>query len=332
MTAADHDEPVIAGPVAWLGDRLVPHAEACLPVWDLGVSQGIAIAEQFRTVRHKLWGLDAHLDRFEKGLCASGIVRPCEREILVDRLEQVARHNAALLAPGDDLSVYLSVSAGSSPALSPRAWTGRRTAWQPDPRESLGASPRLAIWATPVAFWRWHVALTEGLHLVTVPVPELPAAAAPRELKSRSRMHYWLAEQAAQQLAPDALPLLLGTDGFVADTSTGSIATVDLSARRVCVPLPHQALAGVTLQLMKPLFVRLGFAVEPKSLTKADLETADEILWFSTPVFGLPVSRVNQLQAGQGWHGKLWGQMVELIVDELGIDLWQQARNQSRGA
>ncbi len=326
------DATLRSGPVAWLGDRLVPQEEACLPVWDLGLTQGIAVAEQLRTVRHELWGLEGHLDRLERGLAAAGIVPPCKRKTLVERIQLVARLNAELLRTEDDLSVFVSVSSGSSLAHSPRSWDNRWVnapsldATQAGSGHAAIASPRTVIWATPIAFWRWNVALDEGLHLVTVQVPELPEAAAPRELKSRSRMHYWLAERAANEIAPDALPLLKGTDGFIADTSIGSMALVNLAPRLVLVPLKHQALLGVTLRLMVPLFERMGFAVEAHELTESDLAAADEILWLSTPVFGLPVSRFNNQPAGAGWQGAFWSRFTSLLASDLGLDPWRQAR------
>jgi branched-chain amino acid aminotransferase len=324
-------EDAIPGPVAWLGDRLVPHDQACFPVWDLGWAQGIAVAEQLRTVKHQLWGLDGHLDRLERGLAVSGIVPPGNRETIAERLRLVAESNAALLRPEDDLSVFLSVSAGSSLPLSPRAWSGRSVNAPADTSQDgsgheAGASPRFVIWATPIAVWRWRYALEHGLHLTSVSVPELPLLAAPRELKSRSRMHYWLAEQAGCRIAPDSLPLLAGTDGQVAGCSIGSVALIDRQSRAIRVPLPEQELKGVTLGLMAPLIESLGYQIVHQSLTARDVATADEIIFFSTPVFALPVGRFDGQPAGAGCQGEFWLQFVSALTEQLGMDPWQQAR------
>src|SRR6476469_3338918 len=92
-------------PLAYLNGRLLPFAEAALPLHDAGFVSGATVVDNARTFRHNLFRWPHHLRRFT-GDCAQGYF-PCEathHELTAIAYELVA-DNAKLLRAGEELQL-----------------------------------------------------------------------------------------------------------------------------------------------------------------------------------------------------------------------------------
>ena len=58
----------------WLDGRIVPEAEATIPVADRGFVYGDGLFETLRTRRGRVFRLDRHLDRLARGAAAIGFL------------------------------------------------------------------------------------------------------------------------------------------------------------------------------------------------------------------------------------------------------------------
>ncbi len=319
MTESDRLVPQnLPRPVAWMDDRMVPLEQLSVPAWDLGFAQGVSVCENLRTVGGRVWKLEQHQQRLELGLRIAGIRLPFSMEQLADCIGEVARENRRWLHPDDDLSIHVSVTGGDHRVAAPQAW-------------GLGKSgknqqPRVLIHAVPIPFARWRSAADDGLRLQPVPTMEYPDTVMPRELKSRSRMHYWLATRQAESAHAKSLPLLAGHDGAVADTATGSIAVVDAKQKTVRLVRPDQALGGTTLMALQPVIEAAGFRVLRDKIEFRELESADEVLWFSTPPILLPVTGVGEVRIGTGRPGPVFERLAQQLIRSLGMDWMAQIR------
>jgi branched-subunit amino acid aminotransferase/4-amino-4-deoxychorismate lyase len=74
----------------WLEGRVLPEADATIPVTDRGFSYGDGLFETLRTRRRRVFRLDRHLDRLAKGAGAIGLTIPAGIEAAVEALLDAA--------------------------------------------------------------------------------------------------------------------------------------------------------------------------------------------------------------------------------------------------
>jgi branched-chain amino acid aminotransferase len=231
----------------------------------------------------------------------------------------VARHNHALLAataPGEpppDLGLVIFVTAGDLAAQH-----GGRS-----------GPPRVGIHTFPLAFGLWERSYDEGVALRSVAVCQVPEACWPLAAKVRSRLHYFLADREAASTEPGSRAVLSHADGRVSETSTANVAVVH--GGRIAAPPEADALPGVSLAYARGLADRLGIPWVERSLTAADLATADEILLTSTPSCLLPATRFDGRTVGTGRPGPVFLRLLSAWSAAAGVDIAGQARHHATG-
>jgi branched-subunit amino acid aminotransferase/4-amino-4-deoxychorismate lyase len=298
---------------------IVPLSSATIPLWDLGFAQGVAVTEQLRTLGQELWLLDSHLDRLEQGLRIAWLEWPevlgaNPRQELARLLHQLVASSSTQLDPGDDLGCCVVVTGGDHGRFRPASATplsGSRL---------VGHTFRLPH----AELARRH---REGVRLITVPTREIPAASLDRRLKSRSRMHYWIAQHEAEFAAPGAQALLLDTAGCVAESPAATIVAIDGRTRRCLLPAPEAILPGTCLGWFLDLVSRYGLEVTRKPLHVTDLQSASEVLSLSTPGIVAPVCAVDGVPIGNGEvGGEIYWQTIVELGERTGVDLIHQSR------
>ena len=293
-------------PLAYLNGRWLPLSQAGVGVFDVGFVQGVTVAEQLRTFGGKLFRLEPHLQRLARSLEIVGI----ELELTLAELGQIAtelvEQNAKLLDPADDQGVTIFVTPGTTGAFA-----------------NLAAyrGPTVGIHTQPLPFGQWAEKYRTGESLVVTDVLQVPAACWPAELKCRSRMHYYLADQRARAIEPGSRALLLDQRGFVTEASTANILIYLHGAGLVSPPKEH-ILAGVTVAVVEELAGQLGIPFAQRDLTVADVARAGEVLLYSTSPCVWSVIRVNGQIIADGNPGsvaselrKAWSQMVGFDIE-----------------
>jgi branched-subunit amino acid aminotransferase/4-amino-4-deoxychorismate lyase len=86
--------------------------------------------------------------------------------------------------------------------------------------------------------------MTNGAHLVTPSTRQVPPQCYDPKIKCRSRMHYYLAEQEARLVDPEASALLLDLAGNVTETNTGNFLLVERG--RILSPTTVNTLPGIS--------------------------------------------------------------------------------------
>ena len=298
-----------AAPIAFLGGRLLPAADACLPLDDGLIAGGAAVTERLRTFGGVPFAVDRHLGRLERGAAGAYIDLPGSRGELAAALAAVVRHNFALLtetgAPGDELSVGLFVSAGSPPG-------------SPHHRGSVAG-----VTTTVLPAGRFAAEYRDGIRLVVPPTRQIPAACLDPHVKTRSRLHWRIAAKQAAAVDPGAKPLLLHLDRTVAETDTGNVLSV--RGRTIRTPPAAGVLEGITRAVTRELATDLGFAWREEPLTVDDLRDGDEALIASTTPVLWPAVRIDGRPVGAGTVGPAfhalmtaWGRRVgRNLPDEL---------------
>lgn len=298
---------------------IVPLSSAHVPIWDLGFAQGVAVTEQVRTLGRQPWLLDSHLNRLEQGLRLAWLDWPevlgaNPREALARLIRELIAISSAELDPGDDLGCCVVVTGGDHGrfrAASVKPLSGSRL---------VGHTFRLPH----AELARRH---REGVRLVTVPIREIPAASLDRRLKSRSRMHYWIAQHQAEFACPGAQALLLDTTGCVAESPAATVVAIDGRTRRCLVPPAEAVLPGTSLDWFLQLVNRAGLEIVRRPMQVADLQSASEVLSLSTPGVVAPVIEVDGQRIGNGEvGGEIYWRVVVEIGEATGVDLILQSQ------
>jgi branched-chain amino acid aminotransferase len=315
MSAAE----VTRSELAWLDGRFLPRAELALPVGDAGFVLGATVTEQLRTFDGRLFLPIDHARRLQASLDAVGIRAAISCDDLLAAAASVAAHNQKLATTtsGDrvpDVGVVIFVTPGDLASQH-----GGR-----------GGHARTAIHSFPLAFGMWADAYDTGLALRSVSVTQVPDSCWPLHAKVRSRLHYFLADREAHAAEPGARAVIAHADGRISETSTANIAIV--RDRTVLTPPPGDALGGVSLACARRLAAEAGIPWSERTLTLADLASADEILLTSTPNCILPVTRFDGRPVGTGAPGGVFRTLLDAWCRLVGLDIAGQARDWARAA
>jgi len=258
--------------IVYLNNRLVPHEEATVSVFDRGFLFGDGVYEGLRTSRGVVIGLDRHCARMRAGLDEARIRGFDTNRVgpLVDEL---------LAATGlSDAFVYIQVTRGvpADPAARARV---------PKP----GTPPTVFAYATPVT------------PVDQCRVPESRTAALRPDtrwtrghLKSISLLGGVLAAiEASEAGADDAI---MHRDGLVTEgTATNVFAAINgriVTPALACAPM----LAGVT----RALLMDADPEIEERPVSVEELKRADEIMLVGTRTMVAWVSTLDGAPVGNG--------------------------------
>jgi branched-subunit amino acid aminotransferase/4-amino-4-deoxychorismate lyase len=297
-------------PLVYLNDRQVPASAAALPIYDAGIVQGATVTEMTRTFHCQPWRLDAHLDRLFRSLRYTRIDIGLSKERLTAISHELIAHNAGLLDPGDELGLIHFVTAGAYPTYA--GMLG-----MPVP-----ATPTVCVHTYPLPYALWARKMQKGAHVVTPSIRHVPPQCYDPKMKYRSRMHFYLADQEARLVDPEAIALLLDLDGNLTETNAANFLLVQDGT--VLSPTTRNTLPGVSRAMVIELCARLGIPFVERDLQVYHALTADEAFLASTPYCLMPVTRVNGVSIGSGVPGPVYGRLLGAWSEAVGLDIQQQ--------
>ena len=223
-------------------------------------------------------------------------------------LEVVARNEEVRSSLNDDYMITQIVTGGNGP---------RRD-----------TPPNVSIWLSPLGAPGWAPAYDVGAHAV---IPKTRAYS-PQSLDPKvthySRMNFVLAELEAADVDPDALPLLLDTDGNVSEGTGANFMIVTGGTLRT--PKDTSTLQGVSRMTALEIADTLGIPAIEDDLQPYDLYTADEAFFTSTPFCILPVGRVDNRQIGDEVPVPVTNQLLAAWSERVGLDIVDQMRRLAR--
>ncbi|MBL9122746.1 MAG: aminotransferase class IV [Planctomycetaceae bacterium] len=297
---------------AYLNGTWIDAPSAALPVWDAGLVLGATISEQLRSFGGKLFELPRHLERLERSLALIDVPLPQPRGTLAEIATELLERNLAGLPAGTDLGLAILVTPGPYATMAAGA----------EPQ------PTLCMHTYPLPYRLWAGLYATGQPLVVTEVRQVPAACWPREIKCRSRMHYFLADREAARREPGARALLIETSGEVSETATANVLAWFANEGLVSPPR-DLILPGISLAVTSELAAELGIPCRERVVTVDDIVHADEVWLTSTPYSLLPVNRINGRPIGSGRPGPLFARMLAAWSRRTGIDIAAQASRES---
>ena len=278
-------DPRNADIVVWVGDRLLPRADAKVSVFDSAVQGGDAVWEGLRVYDGGVFRLSAHLDR----LFASAAALAFER--VPPRPEIVAALAATLRANGmrDGAHVRLTLTRG------PKLTSGMSPRWN-----TAGCTLIvLAEWKPPVS---GSGVTGRGLRLVTAATRRNAPQCLPSSIHHANLLNNILARIEAETSGADDA-IMLDVDGFVAETNSMNLFLVRDGT--LVTPTADHCLPGITRAAVLDLAPRLELPAQVRRTTIEELRAADEVFCTGTmgeltPVVEIDGRRIGPPTGGAG--------------------------------
>ena len=300
MNTSDH--------TAFLNGEFTPASELSIPVYDSGFVLGATVAEQLRTFGGRLFRLEHHLERFFASLELIDLVIPYSRGELESAAQSIVEVNHVRIDRERDLGLCLFATPGPYSTMAPVGVSG----------------PIVAMHTYPLPFHRFAVTYRSWQALVTTDVPQIPAASLPRDLKCRSRIHYYLADLEAARSEPGSRALMLDSDGSVLEATTANVLIYHQDEGLISPP-PERILPGITVAATLEIAAKLGIPHTHRDISVEEFASAEEALLTSTSVCVLPVTSLNRRPLGTGRPGPVFKQLLEGWRELTGIDVAAQA-------
>jgi branched-subunit amino acid aminotransferase/4-amino-4-deoxychorismate lyase len=185
--------------------------------------------------------------------------------------------------------------------------------------------PTICVHGWPLPFHEWAADYERGIAVVVSDVRQVPESCWPTELKCRSRMHYYLADQHAKAQRPGARAILLDQEGYVAESTTANVLVFS-EHEGLSTPPDENVLVGISLGMVHELAGRLGIPFMRRRITVDELRTADEVLLTSTSICLLPVAECDGQPVGAGRPGLTFAKLLAAWGEQVGVDVAAQAR------
>lgn len=258
-----------ANQAGWL-----PFEQLRLPVDDLGFRQGVTAVERMRTYSGEPFLIDRHLKRFEQTLrliSIHGIPDTTELKRLIQEL--MDRNRDTIRSCGD-----VGITMWATP--------GNRSGQESDNR------PTLALHLNPIDHEAVDNRRIRGQTVVLTDVLQPDSRCWSRQAKVRNRLHYYLADVRANEIAKGATGLLQDADGSWTESSLANIALV--SGNTLLWPPSENVLPGVSQTHVRELADAMGVDSHELPITTKWIRDADAMLcmgtdtglWFANQVFG----------------------------------------------
>jgi branched-chain amino acid aminotransferase len=308
----------VTEPLAYLNGQFIPASEARLPVFDAGVVLGAAVSEMTRTFHHRLFRLGDHLDRLLSSANSTGIDSGLSRDKLMALSRQLVEQNAQGLEANDDLGLVHFFTAGE-------VRTYARMTSRP-----LKATPTVCLHTFPLPFDLYAKKIQTGIHLITTSVRQVPAECIDPGIKCRSRMHYYLAENEARTVDPEASALLLDPEGSITETNTANFFIVANGS--LLTPPDYNVLPGISRRMVLELASKIGIPFKERSISVDTAMNAEEAFITSTPFCLMAVTKINMKSLGNGEPGPIFRRIIQAWSQEVDLDIENQILERGSGA
>lgn len=290
---------------AYLNGQWIDDRELAIPIGDAGFTLGVTATERLRTFAGVPFRQAEHLKRMQRSLEILGLDATALTAELDQAINEFIDRNGSQIATGDDWYISAFATPGG-PANSP------------------AGSPTRCVHGGPLKFGDWAHQFREGVHVYLSDHRQTPASCWPPELKCRSRMHYYLADQQARKRQPGARAILLDQQGFLGEASTANLILYHAS-EGVLSPRMSKVLPGISVAVVQEICQRLSVPFIERDLTIEELRTADEAWLSSTSICMLPIATFDDQAIGSSVPGSMYQRVLAGFNEVVGIDIAEQA-------
>ena len=301
--------------LVYIRGEMCPASQAHIAIYDAAVVLGATVTDLARTFQGQLYRLEDHVRRFYRSCRYARIEPRIDPDQTMAICRELVAHNRPLAGQDAELAVVLFISPGEFAVYAGAAGMAGEQ------------EPTLCIHTFPLPFSLWSSYFSEGVHVVTPSIRQVPPVCVDPKIKCRSRMHWWLADQETHLVDPKAVSLCLDLDGNITETGGSNF----LMAREGAVfsPSPRSILRGISLETVAELCGELEIPFVERDFQVYDVINADEAWLATTPYCLAPVTKINGMPIGGGDSGPIFTRLIEAWSERVGVNIVDQIRGGS---
>jgi branched-chain amino acid aminotransferase len=297
----------------YFNGRFIAESDARLSIYDSALQLGDMAFDVTRTFHQRPFRLRYHLERLWHTLAVLQI----NPGLSIEELEAVTLETLARNLPTEaaevDWSITHNISRGpAAEYLDVFPPADRR------PTVLVSCFPLLSKMAELAPLYE------TGIDLVIPAQRSLPANLLDTSIKTRSRVHFQLANLQAAARTPGASAVLVDPDGYLTEGTRANLFLVRNG--ELLTPELRNVLPGITRGFVFELAARLGIKCHETNLLPADAVAADEVLMTSTSIGVLHARSFDGSQIADGRTGPVAARLREAFTQEVGLDFAVQAR------
>jgi len=298
--------------IVYFNGRYVPESEARLSIYDSALVMGDMAFEVTRTVGGRPFRLADHLRRLFHTLAALRIDPGVSPEELRKISEETLARNVGTEPAEVDWNIIHNVSRGPVTAL--------RDAFTP-----AEMRPTVIVSCFPLIekLGSLAPAYDAGIDLVVPAQRSLPGELLDDSLKTRSRLHYQLANLQAAEIQSGAWAVMLDPAGNLTEGTSGNLFVV--WPGELVTPRGDNLLPGLTRQMVIDLAADNGIACRETDLTPADAVDSDEIFMTATSIGIVHARSFQGTPIGHGRIGPVTARLRAALSKAVGVDFAAQA-------
>jgi branched-subunit amino acid aminotransferase/4-amino-4-deoxychorismate lyase len=168
-----------------------------------------------------------------------------------------------------------------------------------------------------------------GQALVTADNRNVPSACWPTHIKTRSRLHYFLADQQALASGmPHAGAAMLSLDGYLTETSVANLLLVEDSG--LVSPTIDSVLHGLSLRRTLRLAEQSGISVRFASISQAMARSSEGLLITGSSGCLWPASQLDDIVFSRPTEHPIYQQLRDGWIADIGLDYVAQALAQNQ--
>ena len=296
--------------VAYHNGEIKPESRVLVSFRDRGFKFGEAVFDTARTVRHKPFRLEEHVDRLFRSMRYLQIDAGLGRDEMVSISNEVLERNLHLIAPDEDYWLFQRVSPGvADPFLGEEE-----------------AEPTVIIECTPLPLKARAPLYRDGVRVQVPATRRTPPDAVSPRAKTQNYINLLIADREVRAQDAHAWAVLLDHDGNIAEGLGSNIFFV--RDGELLTPRARFVLPGISRETVIELAGEEGIAVHETDLDLFDAFTSDECFLSSTSLCMVPVSSVNGRPIGDGAvPGPVTARLMEAYKRLLDFDFVAQYTN-----
>ncbi|MFO1020799.1 MAG: aminotransferase class IV [Planctomycetales bacterium] len=297
--------------VVYLNGVWVAERDARISIFDAGLMYGEMAFEMTRTFQQRPFRLRVHLNRLMETLAFLGIPSP----VTIDELEALTGETLARNLPTEssevDWHIRHDISRGPVELYSTVFPEGLR--------------PTLAIscWPLVKTMGKFAPLYETGVPLLISPQRSIPPELIDPRAKTRSRVHFQLAQHEAQRRLPGSWPVLVDEQGFLTEGPSWNLFIVKDGV--IYSPRGEEILHGVSREITLECAKELGIPAEDAGIDREMALSADEIFCTATS-FGIVHAASMEGKTVTKGPGPVLRRLLPEWKKRVGVDFVAQAR------
>ncbi len=299
--------------IVYFNGRFLPEREARLSIYDSALLLGDMAYEVTRTIRQRPYRLRDHLERLWRSLAVLRI----DPLLSIEALEQITLETLAQNLPLEGADVDWNIMHDVSRGPGDDYHTAFAT-------EEMRPTVLVSCFPLTEKLARLAPSFTSGVDLVVPAQRSIPSIVLDSHFKSRSRVHFQLANLQARELLPGSTAALVDPDGYLTEGTSGNLFCVEQG--QLITPTARNILPGVTRDLVLQLASCLGIPATETDLTVERARRCEEMFVTSTSIGILHARSFQRRTIGNGKLGPLTSRLRAALYEEIGLDFSAQSQ------